>query len=71
MRCDGCFARKGNGRCAALIIDKTQGVKTCVFYKTVEAQRRGRRKALAHISTLDEAQQDHIAEKYFNGVRAW
>ena len=59
-----CFAMVDK-RCSALTVTKCKG---CGFYKTREDARRGRKKALLRIQSLDEDIKDHIVDKYFDNV---
>lgn len=57
-----CFALV-RGKCSALTVTDCQG---CGFYKTRQDARRGRKKALLRIQSLDEDVKDHIIDKYFD-----
>lgn len=64
-----CFANKNN-RCK--ILNSIQCAKTtCSFFKTEEEQEESLNKANAHITSLDKAIQNSIADTYYNGKMPW
>lgn len=62
MREKECFAMVDK-RCSALTVTDCED---CVFYKTKEEAKRGRKKALLRVLTLEEDIKDHIIDKYFD-----
>lgn len=64
-----CFALR-RGRCSVLNVKKCND-SDCSFFKTEAQLKEDRKKALKHISSLDEVTQRHIAESYYGNKMPW
>ena len=65
-----CFWATDTGRCRQMETRRCTG-NDCPFMKTREACQEHENKVYLRLASLDEATQERISQKYYNGTRPW